>query len=246
MRADAHTRLRADYISRCVDVLATAAPTSWADRCEPVGTTAFGRAVAAVTTSPLGVGPAASTTPTEAQDVETVYLGTYRRAAYEVGGYDETGSNGRPRTRSSTSGCAAGRPIRLDPRSGPPYFPRQTPEALWRQYFNYGLCKASTLKKHRTLPYWRPLAPAAMMAVATAPRLGAGRPPAGPRASPRRGMGRSRGVVALRMGDQPGVAPHRAFAALAICHWGYGLGFWQGIGRILTGRPFDAPSARGR
>jgi len=54
------------------------------------------------------------------------------------------------------------------------------------------------------------------------------------------------GAVSLRIGDQPGVAPHRALIALSVCHWGYGIGFWRGIGRILTGRPFDSRPRGGR
>ena len=34
-------------------------------------------------------------------------------------------------------------------------------------------------------------------------------------------------------------APPGASPPSSICHWGYGVGFWRGIGRILTGRPFD-------
>src|SRR5205823_13479484 len=49
--------------------------------------------------------------------------------------------------------------ILLDPSIRSWYFPRETPRALVRQYFNYGVCKASTLAKHSTLPTWRPLAP---------------------------------------------------------------------------------------
>jgi hypothetical protein len=46
-------------------------------------------------------------------------------------------------------------------------------------------------------------------------------------------------VVASRVASDPGVAPHRALAALGICHWAYGLGLWSGVWRIVTGRPFD-------
>jgi hypothetical protein len=48
------------------------------------------------------------------------------------------------------------------------------------------------------------------------------------------------GVVGARLSRDPGVAPHRAAAALAICQWTYGLGFWAGVYRILRGRPFEA------
>ena len=51
-----------------------------------VGTTNFGRAVAAVTSSPFGVGPGRFHYATEPSDVETVYLGTFdRRIVDQVG-----------------------------------------------------------------------------------------------------------------------------------------------------------------
>ena len=156
-------------------------------------------------------------------------------------------SNGRPRTRSSTTACACrAAESASSPRSGRPTSPDRPRTRCGASTCNYGLCKASTLKKHRTLPYWRPLAPAALVAgtigavvVGTATR----RPALA--LAPAAAWAGAAGVAALRMGEDPGVAPHRAFAALAICHWGYGLGFWRGIGRILTGRPFDTRPRRG-
>ena len=46
-----------DYIRRCVDVLVETGADNVGGTMLPVGTTRFGRAVAAVTTSPIGVGP---------------------------------------------------------------------------------------------------------------------------------------------------------------------------------------------
>jgi len=106
---------------------------------------------------------------------------------------------------------------------------------------NYGVCKASTLKKHRTMPYWRPLAPAALVAgtvLVGVVGLATRRPALV--LVPLLGYGTGAGVIALRLGAEPGVAPHRALVALAVCHWGHGVGFWRGIGRILTGRAFDS------
>jgi hypothetical protein len=111
---------------------------------------------------------------------------------------------------------------------------------LWRQYFNYGMCKASTLRKHRTLPHWRPLVPAALVAgtVSAAMMAAALRRPSFALA-PVAAYATGAGAVAMTLSDNPGVAPHRAAGALAICHWAYGLGFWSGVGRIVRGRPFD-------
>ena len=242
VRVDAHSWYAPDYVRRSVEVLESSGADVVGGPMRPVGKSAFGRAVAAVTSSPAGIGPGRFHYAEDAVDVETVYLGTYRRQAVEeVGGYDEVELqwaaedqelNYRLRRR--------GRRVRLDPSIRSAYFPRQTARALWRQYFNYGVCKASTLKKHRTLPYWRPLAPAGLVA-ATAIAFGAGvalrRPSLG--ALPGAVWGAGATVVALRLGAEPGVAPHRALTALAICHWSYGLGFWAGVGRIVRGRPFD-------
>jgi GT2 family glycosyltransferase len=249
VRADAHTLYDDDYVARSVATWQGSGADWVGGPMRAVGTTSFGRAVAAVTSSPFGVGPGRFHYATEATDVETVYLGTFdRRIVDEVGGYDETELQWAAEDQELNFRLrTAGRRIRLDPSIRSWYFPRQTPGALWRQYVNYGLCKASTLKKHGTLPYWRPLAPAAMVAGAalwTTVALAARRPAVA--AIPAVGYGAAAGVAAYRLSDGPGVAPHRAAAALAICHWGYGLGFWRGIGRIASGRPFDSRPVRRR
>jgi len=249
VRADAHTLYAPDFVRRCVEVLESSGADVVGGPMRPVGTTAFGRAVAAVTTSPVGIGPGRFHYAEAAEDVDTVYLGTYRRDVVTgVGGYDEDELQWAAEDQELNYRLRLqGRRIRLDPTIRSQYFPRQSVRALWRQYFNYGLCKASTLKKHRRLPSWRPLAPAAM--VAGAAGLGllgvvARRPVLA--AAPVVAYVTSAGLVALRLGDQPGVAPHRALGALSVCHWAYGLGFWAGIGRIVTGRPFDTRPRRGR
>jgi len=243
VRADAHTIYAADYVTRSLAALDASGADVVGGPMRPVGRTSFGRAVASVTSSPVGIGPGRFHYATEAQDVETVYLGSYRRSVVEeVGGYDEESLQWAAEDQELNYRLRrAGRRIHLDPRIRSRYFPRQTARALWRQYLNYGLCKASTLKKHRTLPYWRPLVPAAMVA-GTALVVGAGvakdRP--GLMVAPFAGYAAGAGIVALRLGREPGVAPHRALGVLAICHWAYGIGFWRGIGRILTGRPFES------
>ena len=249
VRADAHTLYAPDFVSRCVEVLEASGADVVGGPMRPVGTTAFGRAVAAVTSSPVGVGPGRFHYADQAEDVDTVYLGTYRRdVVTEVGGYDEDELQWAAEDQELNFRLRrSGRRIRLDPSIRSQYFPRQSVRSLWKQYFNYGMCKASTLKKHRTLPSWRPLAPAAMVAGAVA--LGvvgvlARRPVLA--AAPVIAYVTSAGIVALRLGEEPGVAPHRALGALSICHWAYGLGFWAGMARIVTGRPFDTRPRNGR
>ena len=242
VRADAHTLYDTDYVSRSVGALSESGADWVGGPMRPVGTSSFGRAVAAVTSSPLGVGPGRFHFAQAAADVETVYLGTFdRRIVTAVGGYDESLQWAAEDQELNFRLRMAGRRIRLDPSIRSWYFPRQTPGALWRQYVNYGLCKASTLQKHRTLPYWRPLVPAFMVAGAagwTAVSLAKRHPVVA--ALPVAGYAVGAAAASMRLSDDPGVAPHRAATALAICHWGYGLGFWRGIARIATGRPFES------
>jgi glycosyltransferase involved in cell wall biosynthesis len=170
VRADAHTLYARDYVRRCVEVLEETGAANVGGRMRPVGTTSFGRAVAAVTSSPLGVGPGKFHYADERVDVDTVYLGTFRRELLEqLGGWDESNLQwGAEDHELNLRITEAGGRIVLDPSIGSWYFPRETPRALARQYFNYGIGKASTLAKHRALPSWRPLVPAGLVAAAAA------------------------------------------------------------------------------
>jgi glycosyltransferase involved in cell wall biosynthesis len=239
VRADAHTIYDADYVRRCVEVLEETGADNVGGRMRPVGTTNFGRAVAAITSSPLGVGPGKFHYSEQRADVDTVYLGCWRRTTLErLGGFDEDGLQwGAEDDECNLRLVQSGGRIVLDPTIKSWYFPRETPKALARQYFNYGVGKVSVLAKHRTLPTWRPLVPAALVAGSVV-ALVAGR-----------GWQRvaipvlHSGVVvasALKLSDDPGVAPHRAAIAVEICHWSYGAGFWAGLWRWVRGRGFDS------
>lgn len=236
-RADAHTVYAPDYIRRCVEVSTETGATNVGGRMQPVGTTRFGRAVAAVTSHPLGMGPGAFHYATDRRDVDTVYLGCWRREdLVALGGYDEDGLQWAAEDQELNLRIRqGGGRVVLDPSIRSWYFPRDTPRALARQYHNYGIAKASTLAKHRTLPTWRPLVPAALVAV-TAVGVVTRKPlllaPAVGHAALCAGLG-------VSLSKEPGVDPARAAAVTAICHWTYGAGFWRGLFRLLTGRGFD-------
>ncbi len=239
-RADAHTLYARDYISRCVAVLVETGAANVGGPMVPVGTTALGRAVAAVTSSPVGVGPGRFHYSDRREEVDTVYLGCWwRRTLLDLDGYDEDRLqwaaedqelNFRIRRNGGT--------VVLDPSIRSWYFPRATLRAVARQYGNYGLAKASTLAKHRTLPSWRPLAPAGLVAGVAVMAVVPGRTWRR-MALPLVHLG-ALAATALRLGRQPGVAPHRALAVGLVCHWSYGIGFWRGIGRLVAGRSFDS------
>lgn len=245
VRADAHTRYAHDYVRRCVEVLTETGAANVGGPMRPVGTTSFGRAVAAVTSSPFGVGPGRFHYSARREPVDTVYLGCWRRETLvALGGYDESDLQWAAEDQELNFRLRRdGGIVLLDPTIRSHYFPRERPRALARQYANYGMAKASTLAKHRTLPSWRPLAPAALVAVtAIAAVVGRGRR----RIAVPVLHGAACTCIGLRLAADPGVAPHRAAGAMLICHWSYGLGFWRGVFRIARGRSFDHRPRRGR
>ncbi len=244
-RADAHTLYETDYVSRCVAVLHETGAANVGGRMRPIGTTSFGRAVAAVTSSRFGVGPGRFHYADERCEVDTVYLGCWLRSTLqEAGGYDEhalqwAAEDQELNLRLRESGGA----VVLDPAIRSWYFPRSTARGLGRQYRNYGLAKASTLRKHGRFPSWRPVAPALLVA-ATVVGLCSRRPTV--RVAVPALHAAACATAAWKLSHDPGVAPHRAFAALEVCHWSYGVGLWAGLVRIARGQSFDAVPRGGR
>jgi succinoglycan biosynthesis protein ExoA len=245
VRADAHTLYAPEYVRRCVEVLDETGAANVGGPMRPVGTTNFGRAVAAVTSSAAGVGPGRFHYTTRREEADTVYLGCWRRETLErLGGWDESQLQWAAEDQELNFRLRqAGGRVVIDPSIRSWYFPRDNPRALARQYFNYGVAKASTLAKHGTLPTWRPLAPAVLAAASVAALVSGRR---GRRVLLPTMHAVACAGIALRLGDDPGVAPHRAFAALEICHWTYGAGFWSGLWRVATGRRFDPKPRRRR
>ena len=249
VRVDAHSVYAPDYVRRSVETLTETGAAIAGGPMRPVGRTSFGRAVAAATSSPIGIGNGRFHYATEACDVETVYLGTFdRRTIVAAGGYDEAGIQWAAEDQELAFRVRQqGGRIRLDPSIRSWYTPRETPRAVWNQYRNYGLCKASTLRKHGRLPYLRPLAPAALVA-GTAGVVAIGIATRRPlvAAAPLLAYTAGAAAAGLHLGRDPGVAPHRAAGALALCHWGHGIGFLTGLFRIVAGRSFDRRPRGGR
>jgi succinoglycan biosynthesis protein ExoA len=239
-RMDAHTVFDACYVAESVRVLLEEDAAVAGGPMHPVGTTKFGRAVAAVTSSAVGM-PGRFHYARTRIDTDHVYLGMWKRSTLlEMGGFDAAhfpfvGEDYELSYRITRKG---GRVI-CDPAVRSNYTPRQKPAALWRQYKSYGLAKASSLETHRTLPTWRPLAPAALVALTVIGLLAGG--------SWRRRVAVPAihalgcGVIGQWVSRQESCDPLRAALVQEICHWSYGLGLWSGIVRILRGQPAQTP-----
>jgi len=239
VRADAHTLYRADYVSRCVDVLVETGADNVGGRMVPVGDSSFGRGVAAATTSPLGVGPGKFHYSAERCEVDTVFLGCWwRERLFDLGLFDETNLQwGAEDHELNLRLRARGGRIVLDPSIVSHYFPRPDPRGLARQYYNYGLAKTSTLKKHHRLPTWRPL-PALALVVTSAAALLFGR--GWWRLAPPAAHGVAVGVASARISATRSEPVRMTAAAMWITHWCFGCGLISGLWRIVRGKPFDS------
>ncbi len=243
VRLDGHAWYADDYVAMCVDALATSDAAVVGGPMQPLGSTWFGRAVALATTTPIGVGPGRFHYSREREYVDTVWLGAFRRTTVlEVGGYDENLRMAAEDAELNMRITRAGGRILLDPSIESRYVPRSTVRSLAMQYHNYGLGKASTLRKHRSLPTWRPIVPAAFVAALVAAPvfwvLGIGRPLV-------LAMLAVYGVTVLgaaiaqartRLTLVPGVV-----TAIVVMHVSYGVGFIRGVLERSTTKTHAAP-----
>jgi glycosyltransferase involved in cell wall biosynthesis len=159
VRVDGHAQIPKNYISLIVEILNKTGAVNVGGVMAAVGTTAFERAVAGAMRSPLGVGASRFHTGGEAGEVDTVYLGAFRREALlAIGGFDERFTRAQDwelnfRLREN------GGVIYFDPRLQVTYRPRSSVGALAKQYFEYGRWRRVVSRRHSGTINFRYLAP---------------------------------------------------------------------------------------
>jgi GT2 family glycosyltransferase len=123
------------------------------------GRTLFERGVARAMKSALGVGASRFHTGGAAGEVDTVYLGAFRKEALlAVGGFDERFTRAQDWELNHRLRNAGGK-IYFDPRLVVTYRPRSTVLALAKQYFNYGRWRRVVSRTHQGTINYRYLAP---------------------------------------------------------------------------------------
>lgn len=169
VRLDAHARLDPGYIATAIDVLRDTGAANVGGTQRPVADAGFARAVAAAMASPAGAGGAAYRTGSSPADVETVYLGVFRREALEqVGGFDEGLVRNQDYELNHRLREAGGR-VHFHPGLAVDYRPRGSVRALARQYHDYGTWKRVVLRRHPSSLKLRQLvAPVLVLALAGA------------------------------------------------------------------------------
>ncbi len=140
---DAQARLTPDYLRCAAEVLDDRTIAVAGGPMRPVGTTPIGRAMAAALQSPFGVGDSQFHFAGAARDVDSVYLGVYRRDVFDqIGAYNSA----LARTEDDDVNARireAGLRIRLDPSIRSSYRCRETLVGIWRQYHGYGYWKVA-------------------------------------------------------------------------------------------------------
>ncbi|MBT3315692.1 MAG: glycosyltransferase family 2 protein [Anaerolineae bacterium] len=161
VRLDAHSAPAPDYVERCVNALNADLGDNvggvWDIRPGAEGWVAA--SIAAAAAHPLGVGDALYRHATQAQIVDTVPFGAFRRELIErIGLFDETllaNEDYEFNVRIRQSGGK----IWLDPAIRSVYFARPTFARLAKQYFNYGFWKWKMLQRYPSTLRWRQFLP---------------------------------------------------------------------------------------
>ncbi len=172
-RVDGHAILPPGYVRRAVDLLEETGADNVGGVMAAEGDTPFTRAVAAAMTSRFGTGDARFHTGGPPGEVDTVYLGVFRRKALErVGGYDESLVRAQDAELNHRL-RASGGTVYFHPDLRVAYRPRGSLRALGRQYFQYGRWRRVIVRRHPGSLAWRQMA-APFMLIANALGLALG------------------------------------------------------------------------
>lgn len=172
IRLDAHSVPTPDYVSRCMQALEEKRGDNvggvW--RIQPGGRGWIARSIAAAAAHPLGVGDALYRLGGQAQAVDTVPFGAYKRQdIIQIGKYDEsllTNEDYELNVRLRQSGGI----VWFDPAIQSTYFARTRLSDLARQYWRYGYWKAQMLIRYPATIRWRQALPP--LFTASLPSLG--------------------------------------------------------------------------
>jgi succinoglycan biosynthesis protein ExoA len=227
VRMDAHSLYEPDYVSRSVAVLIGSGAVAVGGPMRPKGVTPFGRAVAAAMSSSLTTGPGRFHRQGASGAVDTVYLGAFRRDEFlDLGGLRSFPSGAGEDADLYHRWRRRGRTIVLDPAIRSEYRPRSTVRSLFRQHFRYGGAKAEMLWLNGAWPSWRPLAPAALVALLVGSAVLA--LVGGPGWPLLVAIAGWLAVLLLAAARRPRLAPGVVLAG-ALMHLGYGLGLWWSL-----------------
>ena len=159
VRVDGHAKIPDNYLSFAVLILRESGAVNVGGVMAAEGVTKFEVAVSRAMRSPLGVGASRFHTGGKAGEVDTVYLGAFRREAINaVGGFDERYTRAQDWELNHRLRKNGGK-IYFDPRLQVTYRPRPNIRKLAKQYFQYGRWRRVVSRSHPGTVNLRYLAP---------------------------------------------------------------------------------------
>jgi len=173
VRMDVHTEYAPDYVAACVATLEATGADNVGGPWKPRGRGAVGEAIEAAFACRWVSGGGKAHDPDYEGEVDTVYLGCWRREAFKrFGLFDEGLIRAQDSELNFRIKLGGGR-IWQTPRIRSWYEPRSSISRLFRQYAQYGYWKVATLAKHGKTATLRQLAPPAWLASSAALTVGA-------------------------------------------------------------------------
>ena len=159
VRLDGHAIVDSSYIKNAVKTLLESGADNVGGLMKAEGTNAFEKSVAAAMTSKFGVGNAPFHVGGKSGEVDTVYLGTFRKSALErVGYFDESFIRAQDWEMNYRIRKTGGK-IWFNPELVVSYRPRKNILQLAKQYFEYGRWRKQVTKTYPETVSMRYLAP---------------------------------------------------------------------------------------
>ena len=159
VRVDGHAKIPSNYLSVAIQILRETGAVNVGGVMAAEGVSKFEKAVARAMRSPLGVGASRFHTGGSAGEVDTVYLGAFRREAIiSAGGFDERYTRAQDWELNYRLRKNGGK-IYFDPRLYVTYRPRPNLFKLAKQYFQYGKWRRVVSRSHSGTINLRYLAP---------------------------------------------------------------------------------------
>jgi succinoglycan biosynthesis protein ExoA len=159
VRVDGHAKIPNNYLSLAIAILQETGAVNVGGVMAAEGVTKFEIAVSRAMRSSLGVGASRFHTGGKAGEVDTVYLGAFRREAINaIGGFDERYTRAQDWELNHRLRKNGGK-IYFDPRLQVTYRPRPNLRKLAKQYFQYGRWRRVVSRSHPGTVNLRYLAP---------------------------------------------------------------------------------------
>lgn len=164
VRMDGHTIYARDYVRQCVRVLEETGAANAGGPWRAEGRGWMGRAIAAAFQSRFCAGGGKAHNPSYEGEVDTVYLGCWRREVFDAAGLFDPALVRNQDDEFNFRLRRLGLKIWQSPAIRSAYAPRGSLAALFRQYSQYGFWRVVVMRKHHALASARQAVPGLFVA----------------------------------------------------------------------------------